>query len=340
MAKRARTKLPKDSPPDVIDIWGARESEVPRFSSGCTVLDCVLGGGWGAGRTINLVGDSATGKTLLATESIPNFWELFPDGDVHFAESEGAFDMSYAHNLGIDVDRIVFPEVYTVEDVVEDLDKLLVKRSKPLLYIVDSLDALTDRKTQGMDIDETGWGRTTAKASAVSQWFAKQNQALVRANVTLMIVSQVRSNIGVTFGDKLKRSGGKALQFYASQVLWLAHLSQLKKTRKGVERVVGVEIRAKCKKNKLGPAHRTCDFPLMFGYGIEDVKAGLDFLVAVKRTDALGMSVEEAKTLASKLGKLDDTAYEEERSSVAKAVKEVWSGIELDFKPLRRKYGE
>ena len=30
------------------------------FSSGCTLLDCVLGGGYRSGRMINVIGDSST----------------------------------------------------------------------------------------------------------------------------------------------------------------------------------------------------------------------------------------------------------------------------------------
>jgi recombination protein RecA len=39
------------------------------------------------------------------------------------------------------------------------------------------------------------------------------------ADVTLLIVSQVRDKIGAMFGAKHTRTGGRALDFYASQVL-------------------------------------------------------------------------------------------------------------------------
>src|ERR1700754_4769243 len=82
------------------------------FSSGCALLDCVLGGGWALRRMINVVGDKSTGKTLLAIEACANFVRTFPLGHVTYVEVESAFDVDYAQTLG-------FPEHNL--DLVRDL---------------------------------------------------------------------------------------------------------------------------------------------------------------------------------------------------------------------------
>ena len=55
--------------------------------TGCTLLDCVLGGGWPLGRISNVVGDKAVGKTLLAIEACAY---AFPWRRSHFLDSLAA----------------------------------------------------------------------------------------------------------------------------------------------------------------------------------------------------------------------------------------------------------
>jgi hypothetical protein len=129
------------------------------------------------------------------------------------------------------------------------------------------------------------------------------------------------------------------MDFYASHALWLAHLKRIQAERKKVKRVIGVEVKAQCKKNKVAPPFRECVFPIIFGYGIEDLTAGLEFLISVGRTDAIGLTQGKAKSLKTSVGRLTDERYHEERANVNEAVREVWREIEESFSPKRRKYG-
>lgn len=334
--KKRRTRRVRDVTEPGDDIYQVREPKTGTFSSGCTLLDCVLGGGWAYSRVANIIGDTSTGKTLLAIEASANFAAENPDGKIVYVEAEAAFDEDYAESLGLPLDLVEFPEgMDTVEDVFEDLSRRFDSDERTL-YIVDSLDALGDREEAKRAIDEGTMGMS--KQKKISELFRRQIQKLKRSRVTLIIISQVRDAIGVAFGVKLKRSGGRALDFYATHALWLAHLGQIIVQRKGVKRPIGVRLKASCKKNKIGPPFRQCEFPLIFGYGVEDVQAGLDWLIDVKRTGVLELTKEEAEKLARGLGKLDDTAYAEEQQSVRDAVRQVWAEIEHDFRPTRSKY--
>src|SRR6185295_11983985 len=118
-----RRFLPEEPPPDF-------------FSSGCTLLDCVLGGGWALGRISNVVGDKAVGKTLLAIEAMANFGRRFPKGRIEYRESEAAFDEGIAATLRMPVDRVDIVRVEkmrTVEDWFLDLTASLAK-SGPVLH--------------------------------------------------------------------------------------------------------------------------------------------------------------------------------------------------------------
>src|SRR3990172_1731587 len=139
--------------------FSSTKTNIDFISSGCAVLDCVLGGGWPLGRVVNIVGDKSTGKTLLAIEAAANCAATFTKGRIWYREAEAAFDRNYAAALGMPLARVSFGDarLRTVEDLFEDLAgaiKSLGVKGPPGLYIVDSLDALSDRAELDRDMGE------------------------------------------------------------------------------------------------------------------------------------------------------------------------------------------
>jgi recombination protein RecA len=286
------------------------DDEVTFFPSGSKLLDLALGGGWAQRRVINIVGDKSTGKTLLCIEAAANFAQVHPEGRIRYRESESAFQKSYAAELGLPMERVDFGDgpVDTVEQIYDELDWRSRHAEFPELFIIDSLDALTTEteKARGM-----GASYGTDKAKLMSQLFRCVNSAVAEANITVMIVSQERDKIGLVFGRKSTRSGGRALDFYASQVVWLAQLKRLTKTIHGQKRVTGIRVRAKLEKNKVGTPYLEADFPILFGYGIDDKRACEEWLTSMKC-------------------KVNGDLHQ--------LVERKWAEIEDAFKPKERKY--
>ena len=318
------------------------------ISSGCMLLDCVLGGGYPLGRVVNIVGDKSTGKTLLAIEAFANFNRNYPNGKMFYHESEAAFDVEYASTLGMPVDKVEFVEGSTVEDLFEILDGLTENESTtPVLYVVDSLDALSDRDELERKIDAGSYSMT--KQKKLSEIFRRLTSKLEKTNICLFIISQVRDNIGVMFGDKYTRSGGKALDFYASQILWLSEVEKISKTIRGRKNVIGILIKAKGKKNKVGLPYRECKFPIILAYGIDDITANLTFLSEVK---LLPEEIDGLKLVLSNYleGEFTDKQIKEISSAIklnkdsstklaiSNFVKTIWNDIEKDFLPTTKKY--
>jgi RecA/RadA recombinase len=54
MSKRERPKITKTS------YFVSEKPGINFISSGCTLLDCALGGGYAIGRIVNFVGDNST----------------------------------------------------------------------------------------------------------------------------------------------------------------------------------------------------------------------------------------------------------------------------------------
>lgn len=337
MAKREKVADPKPN------LYFTSEKEGLKFvSSGCTILDCALGGGYVLGRITNIVGDKSTAKTALATEALINFLVKYPNGAAAYRDAEAAFDRAYAAAMGLPVAQIDFGEtnLTTVEDFERDLTAFIEKQQKagePGVYILDSLDALSDEAEMARDVGEATYGGN--KAKQLSAMFRKLTGKLEGSQILLIVVSQVRDNIGAMFGEKHKRSGGKALDFYASQILWLAHIKTLDKTIKKVKRAYGVVIRAKVKKNKVGIAFRDCDFMFIFGYGVEDAMASVSWLINVNRTESIGMSEAAARDYLKDLETMDNAEYQKELGTISTTVRKVWKEVEESFLPKRAKYG-
>lgn len=319
-----------------------RADDVTYFSSGCKLLDLVLGGGWAVGRVINIVGDKSVGKTLLAIEAAANFRMAFPNSKIAYRETETAFDESYAASLGMPIDTIDFLHS-SADDTVETLEKDVLdfidrKSSKePGLFVLDSLDALSDKAEKTSMLSDSSYG--TSKAKQLSMFFRKNNSAISNSKITFMIVSQIRDKLNVQFGKQSQRAGGRALDFYASQVLWLYLKKRIKQERRKIKRVVGVEIRAICEKNKVGLPFRECEFDLMFGYGVNDIKAGINFLKDIgKLSDLEGW---DDRNAGSKIRELQDRgpkAVNLFREELNELLEGYWVAIENDFAPKHGKY--
>jgi recombination protein RecA len=299
------------------NYFAAAKNDVQFIPSGCKLLDLALGGGWAEGRISNIVGDKSTGKTLLAIEAAANFALKHSRGIIKYREAEAAFLHDYAAALGMPIDRVDFGKdpLETVEDLFDDLETTITRaRRQPILYIVDSLDALSDRDELDQDIGKPSYGGK--KAKTLSQMFRRLAKPMASAQITLLIISQIRDKFGVRFGRPTTRAGGRALDFYASQCIWLQQLGMKYKTITKVKRPIGVEIRAKVEKNKVGLPFREAQFQIRFGYGIEDQKACREWLqlVGYKMKDVV--SPKELRRITER----------------------EWYRIETTFLPVRRKY--
>lgn len=333
---------------------GSDKPGIKFVSSGCAIMDAALGGGYALGRVANIVGDRSAGKTLKAMELCANFTKQYPNGWIRYAESEAAFDQEYAAALGIPVDNIIFNDkspvladkkegagmMETVEDWYEDLKYYLNENKKrPGLYIIDSLDALSDEAEQKKEFDEGSYGGS--KPKQIGKLFRTLITQMEDQDVMLVVVSQIRDKLNVTFGETKTRSGGRALDFYCTHIVWIAEIEKIKQTIDGMERIIGVKVEANVKKNKVGLPFRKARYPILFGYGIDDLTANVEWLIDCKREELLkplGLSKAGYKVRLRSLRDKGGEEAAELRRELTTLVHREWGKIETTFLPVSKKY--
>jgi recombination protein RecA len=267
------------------------KEETIQLKTGITLLDLVLNGGFPMGTINNIVGDSSSGKTFIALEYIAYMKSIHGDKlKYYYDDCEGGFSFDTKSMYGLEIipdDQI--PST-TVEDMAGNLNKQIskLKKDEILIYVVDSLDGLSSEAERKRDEErqkaiEAGkeYDKGTyamEKQKFMSEFFRLRAAEIKHKNVILLVISQVRHNIGVMFGEKYVRSGGKALDFYAWSALWLAVPEKIKKK----ERTIGVTIKARTKKIKAKHPFRECYLNLLFDYGLDNISSNIDFLYDLK----------------------------------------------------------
>lgn len=313
-------------------------------------------GGWARGRIINLVGDGSSGKTLLALElaaycfhkmlgSISANFPTVKRVKIVFDNGEGVMDFPVAAMYGQDFYDAVFSEENRVSSqTVQEFGRRFGREmaaNKPgemLLYIVDSLDSLAakeglDRFEKAIRTDKEEDGTYgTEKAKYLSQSFFDNVCHLMKGkDITLVIISQIREKIGISFGKKHGRTGGKALDFYTHQVCWLYEMEKMKRTLRGEERAIGIRVLAKFERNKVAKPFRDAEIQILFDYGLDDLSSSLAWLYGPKVKVLSFHGVEFSR--AELIKHIESNGLEDK---LAELVEEKWQKIEDELRPDRK----
>ena len=238
--------------------------------TGSVGLNLALGtGGYAKGRIVEIYGPEASGKTTLALHAIAECQKA--GGVAAFIDAEHALDVTYARNLGIKVEELLFSQPTTGEEALEIAD-MLVKSGAVDIIVVDSVAALVPRaELEG----EMGDSHVGLQARLMSQALRKLTGTLSKSDTCLMFINQIRMKIGVMFGSPETTSGGNALKFYASQRLDVRRIASIKSK----DQLLGNRTRVRVVKNKLAAPYRTVEFDIMYGKGVSYVGDLLDLAV-------------------------------------------------------------
>ena len=254
----------------IMKMDGSTVGQFPAVSAGNLALDIALGiGGLPRGRIIEIYGPEASGKTTLALCAIAEVQNA--GGVAAFIDAEHAFDRNNAKTLGVQVEDLLLAQPDYGEQGLEIAEQL-VRVGKVDMVVIDSVAALVPKNELEGDMGDSHMG---LHARLMSQALRKLSGVISKSNTIFIFINQLRSKIGVVFGNPETTTGGNALKFYSSVRLDVRRASQIKSG----DEVTGHRMKIKIAKNKLAPPFRIAEVDLIYGVGISKMGVLLDLAV-------------------------------------------------------------
>ena len=304
LAAQAVKKNFKDSVSGTAD----KELEFPGVwaSTGSLALDRLCSGmnpggvpmGPSMGRIIHIAGEWSTGKSLILDHL---FKSVLVDlgGLAVCSETEGSRDPHFANGIGLPLPLLTIQRPATIEEMFDmflEFHESVRKTDEeiPIIWGVDSLDSAEAGKSADTGFSEGGgWKFGSGRAEALGAGLRRMALTCSRYPTTMVMLNQVRENVGVMFGPKKRTPGGNPPHFYASLEIMLSSASRAggslvrsavalpdltgeAKKRLGFAylgenagQVLGKYVKAKITKTKFAQTFdTTCDFYIDFRRGV------------------------------------------------------------------------
>lgn len=245
---------------------------VKGLPTGVIVLDKeigTIGGGLPIGKITECFGDYATGKTLMGMMAIAEAQRRGGLGVL--LDVERAYNPSRSAELGVDAEKLIvlYPESQEMayNQILSIMDE--VRNSgfdKEIVIVWDSLAASASEQELGKEIGES----TIASNARINSSAMKKVAAAVhKSNTVLIILNQIRTNVGVMFGPDVVTSGGKAVRFYSSLRIH-AKISKKIKSETHKDVVDGMSGDFEIVKNRFSQPFVKCPFVIYFdGRGVD-----------------------------------------------------------------------
>ena len=232
------------------------------ISTGALTLDIALGiGGFPRGRVVEIFGPESSGKSTIALATVAKAQQM--GLTCAYVDAEHALDPVYMQALGIDLDNLLLAQPDYGEQGLDIVDRLL-RTGEIGVIVIDSVAALVPKAELDGEMEQAHMGlqaRMMAKAMRKLTGLASQHNTLI------IFINQLRSKIGVMFGNPETTPGGMSLKYSASVRIDVRKKEDLK-DKSG--NPIGVKVKAKVIKNKMAPPMRVVEFDIIYAQGIDE----------------------------------------------------------------------
>jgi recombination protein RecA len=228
-------------------------------------------GGFPIGGITEIYGESSTAKTVFLTHAFvgaqkKGYYTVMVD-------NEHAYSPSFANILGVDSEKLIYTTPETMEGCFEAIENSILAirehdKDTPIVIGYDSIGVSPTRKEMDGELGANGEISGALRAKVAGQCLRRINPLLRKHKAALIIINQVRSKVGLVFGDpRTKAGGGKALLYYCAVSLETAS------AKAGImfdelKNPTGIKGTVKCVKNKVTVPYQDCEFKLEYNKGL------------------------------------------------------------------------
>ena len=203
-----------------IGSFGGKLVESDRIPTGIFPLDLAMAGGFPRGSASTIFGPESSGKTNVSLRAIAMHQLLWPDEVCAFFDVENSLDPLWARRLGVKTEKLVVIKPQYGEQMVDMVESALLTDDCGLV-VIDSIAAILTTSEA-----EASAERATVAGSSnlVGKLVRKTTNAMMQASKrnrhpTIFYINQVRSRVGVVYGNPEIMPGGNAPRFQANIVL-------------------------------------------------------------------------------------------------------------------------
>jgi recombination protein RecA len=307
-------RLKKDA---LVSLMRTEEKSVEGLSSGSLLLNLRLTGkpdvGYVEGRVVELYGPESSGKTTLALHAVleaqrreRDTGKPFP---VCYIDAENGLDKDYMANIGIDLDNLSVAQPDSGEDAFEIILES-VRQNSYRLIVVDSVAALVPMAEVEGDMGDSHMGLHARMMSQGLRKLTGTGGPLVKSSSIVIFINQIRSKVGVVFGNPETTPGGWALRFYSTHRIEVRSPAGGKIVEKNLNkdsRETGRVTNVKIVKNKVSPPHQACTFTIKYGKGLDRT---LDLIQAMDELGVMSYQGRNLKQIESDIRKAPELLEE------------------------------
>lgn len=254
---KSRFKSIKDAENAIIKKYGddavyrlgdrSRRASIKSIDTGIYSLNYATGiGGFPRGRIVEVFGGESSGKTTLALNIIASVQKK--KGTCVYIDAEHAIDVDYAERIGVDTKNLLISQPGSGEQALNILEDFVLANVD--FVVVDSVANLVPESELAGEMEKETIG---AQARLMSKALRRIVPVVGKSKTCIMFINQVRTKIGIFYGNPNVTPGGRALKFAASIRVELRYAERDKS-------LGGVRIKGRVVKNKTSAPYREFTF--------------------------------------------------------------------------------
>lgn len=254
---------------------------IPRIPTGILSLDHILGGGLPKGKIAIASGREGGGKSAIG---LMLAGQAQKQGKVVYIDLENSFDPAKAENSGIDMDELFVSQPGSAEDTLEVIEMCLSANDVSAI-IVDSVAAMMTEAQINGDYSDA---HVAGLARVMSLGMGKINQFMIenQKDTVLFFINQIRDIIGgYGAGPTTTTPGGRALKFYASTLMEVSRIENIKDSNGSV---TGQVSQVMLRKSRFSPPFQKANFEIYFDKGISNEGMLIDEAINLGRISKAG----------------------------------------------------